>query len=97
VGPATLWAEPMAWLAVGLGILVVDLFLGMVLLPFAVAAGLLAVATLVDRQGWFGGFALLPTWQTAAIAYGVLVVVGYAVVRWTVGRGTGARPDVNEY
>jgi membrane protein implicated in regulation of membrane protease activity len=92
-----LWAEPLAWLAAGLVILLVDLFLGMVLLPFAVAAGLLAVGALVDRLGWLGGFALLPSWQAAAIAYGVLVVVGYVVVRGTVGRGAGSRPDVNEY
>lgn len=97
MGLATLWAEPLAWLAAGLVIVLVDLFLGMVLLPFAVAAGLLAVGTLVDRLGWFGGFALVPSWQAAAISYGVLVVVGYAVVRWGVGRGAGARRDINEY
>ena len=94
---AGLWAEPLAWLAAGLVILVIDLFLGLVLLPFAVAAGLLALAAFVDRLGWFGGFALVASWQVAAITYGVLVVVGYVVVRWMVGRGSGARRDINEY
>lgn len=94
---ATLWAQPLAWLAAGLIVVLVDVFLGMVLLPVAVAAGLLAAATFVDRQGWFGAFLLVPSWQAAAITYGVLVVVGYAVVRWAVGRGSGARKDVNEY
>ena len=92
-----LWAQPLAWLAAGLAVVLVDVFLGMVLLPFAVAAGLLAAATFVDRQGWFGGFAIVPSWQVAAIVYGVLVVVGYAVVRWGAGRGAGARRDVNDY
>lgn len=94
---SALWAQPLAWLAAGLAILVVDLFLGLVLLPFAVAAGLLALATLLDRLGWFGAWTLVPSWQAAAITYGVLVVVGYAVVRWAVGRGSGARRDINEY
>ncbi len=94
---AALWEQPLAWLAAGLAILVVDLFLGLVLLPFAVAAGLLALATFVDRLGWFGGTALVPSWQASAIVYGVLVIVGYAVVRWAVGRGSGARRDINDY
>lgn len=94
---AGLWAEPLAWLATGLAILVVDLFLGLVLLPFAVAAGLLALAAFVDRLGWLGALTLVPSWQAAAITYGVLVLVGYAVVRWAVGRGSGAKRDINEY
>ena len=92
-----LWAQPLAWLAAGLAIVLVDVFLGMVLLPFAVAAGLLAAATFVDQQGWLGGLVLVPSWRVAAIAYGVLVVVGYALVRFAVGRGSGARRDVNDY
>ncbi len=92
-----LWAQPLAWLAAGLAIVLVDVFLGLVLLPFGVAAGLLAVATFVDRQGWFESLVLVPTWQAAAIAYGVLVVVGYVVVRVGAGRGVGGRRDVNDY
>lgn len=92
-----LWTQPLAWLAAGLAIVLIDVFLGMVLLPFAVAAGLLAAATFVDQRAWFGGLTLVPSWQAAAIAYGVLVLVGYAVVRWGAGRGAGARRDVNDY
>ena len=92
-----LWAQPLAWLAAGLAIVLVDVFLGMVLLPFAVAAGLLAVAAFVDQQGWLANLTLLPSWQAAAIAYGVLVGVGYLVVRFAAGRGAGGRRDVNDY
>ena len=92
-----LWAQPLAWLAAGLAIVLVDVFLGLVLLPFGVAAGLLAVATFVDRQGWFESLVLVPTWQVAAIAPGVLVVVGYVVGRAGAGRGVGGRRDVNDY
>lgn len=94
---ANLWAQPLAWLAAGLLVVLVDVFLGMVLLPFAVAAVLVAAATFVDAQAWLGGVRLLPTWQAATIAYGVLVVLGYVVVRWGAGRGVGARKDVNDY
>jgi membrane protein implicated in regulation of membrane protease activity len=94
---ATLWAQPLAWLAAGLAIVLVDVFLGMVLLPFAVAAALLAGATFVDRQGWLASLTLVPSWQAAAVAYGVLVVVGYVVVRVGAGRGAGGRRDVNDY
>jgi membrane protein implicated in regulation of membrane protease activity len=92
-----LWAQPLAWVVAGLAIVLIDVFLGMVLLPFAVAAGLVAVATFVDRQGWLASLVLVPSWQVAAIAYGVLVVVGYVVVRVGAGRGAGGRRDVNDY
>jgi membrane protein implicated in regulation of membrane protease activity len=82
------WSDPVVWTVAALALVLVDVFLGFVLLPFAAGFALLALASLAG---------VVVTWQHAAFGYAVAVVAGYLLLRWVLARGAGRRKDVNDY
>lgn len=82
------WSDPVVWTVAALALVLVDVFLGFVLLPFAAGFALLAALALV------GG---VPSWQVAAFVYAASVVAGYLALRWALKRGEAGRKDVNDY
>lgn len=87
--------SPLTWLVVALAVLLIDVFLAFVLLPFSVAALFLVAFTFVDARGWFG-IDLLQGWRDAALAYGIAALVGVVVLRRVIRRGERTR-DINDY
>jgi membrane protein implicated in regulation of membrane protease activity len=90
--------SPVTWVVVALTIGLLDVFvLGFVLLPFSLAAGLIAVLGFVDQLAVLGAFRFFNAWTDLALAYGVLVVLAYLLLRNAVRRWNRGRKDVNDY
>ena len=90
--------SPLTWVAVGLLVLLIDIFLlNMVLVPFSIASGIVAVLAFVDQNGVLGDFTFFDSWRDVALAYSLLVLAGYLLLRRAIGRWSRGSRDINEY
>jgi membrane protein implicated in regulation of membrane protease activity len=90
--------SPLTWVGVGLLLLLIDIFLlNMVLVPFSIASGIVAVLAFSDQSGVLGGFTFFDSWRDVALAYSLLVVAGYLLLRRAIGRWSRGSRDINEY
>jgi Cu/Ag efflux pump CusA len=88
--------SPLTWLVAALAILLIDVFLAFVLLPFSLAALLLVALTFADQRGAFG-VTLLHDWQDVALAYGIAALLGVIALRRLLRRGQRGSRDINDY
>lgn len=89
---------PITWVVIALVMVLIDLFLlGLVLLPFAIAAGLIAVLAFVDGTSWLPTITFFSSWTDVALAYGVLSVAGFFVLKGSLRRWSRGHRDVNDY
>ena len=90
--------SPLTWVVVGLLVLLIDIFLlNFVLVPFSIGAGIVAMLAFSDASALLGSFTFFSSWRDVALAYGVLVVVGYLLLRRSIQRWNRGKRDINEY
>lgn len=90
--------SPLTWVAVGLLILLVDIFLlAMVLVPFSIGAGIVAALAFSDQFGLLRDFTFFDSWRDVALAYGLLVLAGYLLLHRSIRRWSRGSHDINEY
>ena len=91
-----LLSNPYFWLCAGIALLIVDIFIGFVLLYFSLPsiflAGLLFLGRLLPDIG-----VLMDEWTEALAIYAGLVVVFILVMRLFAKFSSKEGPDINEY
>ena len=85
------------WIILGLGIIIIDIFLGFILLPFAISSLLIAILIFSDQNLFLGDFVFFETWRDIFLYYAVLLLVSLGVLRLFAKQGKKGKVDINDY
>ena len=89
--------EPYTWLILGLLVIIIDIFLGFVLLPFGIAALVIAGLIFSDQNMIFGDFIFFETWRDVLIYYAVLSLCSVGMIKLIFQKSKKGKSDINQY
>ena len=94
----TYWIfQPYVWIILGLSIIIIDIFLGFILLPFGISALLIAILILTDQNSIFRDFVFFETWRDILLYYALLSLIALGALRLFAKKGKKGKTDINEY
>ena len=89
--------QPYVWIILGLLIIIIDIFLGFILLPFGISALLIAILIFVDRSSFLGDFIFFENWRDIIIYYAVLLLITLGAIKIFFQKGKSKTKDINDY
>ncbi|MDP7101195.1 MAG: hypothetical protein QF503_08595 [Rhodospirillales bacterium] len=89
--------QPYVWIILGLVIIIADIFLGFILLPFGIAALLIAILIFTDRSMILVDFIFFETWRDILLYYALLSLIALGAIRLFVKKGKKGKADINDY
>ncbi len=89
--------QPHIWLILGLILLIADIFLGFVLLPFSISAFIIAALIYADKNLVFVDFIFFESWRDILIYYSVLIVISLIALRYILQSRKKDKSDINKY
>ncbi len=89
--------QPYFWIILGLAIVIVDIFLGFILLPFGVSAFFIAILIFCDRYLIFSDFVFFETWRDILLYYAALSLIALGALRLFFNKKQTKKGDINEY
>lgn len=89
--------QPYVWIIFGLTILIVDIFLGFILLPFSISALIIGGVIYSDQNLVFGDFIVFETWRQIILSYAVLSLVSVGLLRFFLHSRKRDKFDINKY
>ena len=89
--------QPHIWLILGLILLIADIFLGFVLLPFSISALIIAALIYSDKNLVFVDFIFFESWRDILIYYSVLIVLSLITLRYILQLRKKDKSDINKY
>ena len=95
----TYWLfQPEVWVILGIILIIVDIMVGfnLIILPFGVAALLLAALLYGQSLLLFGEVDLFPSWRTVLIWYAGLLIISVGLIRIVFQRSRN-KTDINKY
>ena len=90
--------QPELWVILGIVLIIVDILVGfgMIILPFGVAALLLAALLYGQSELLFGETDLFPSWRAVLIWYAGLSIISVGLIRVVFQRSRN-KTDINKY
>ena len=89
-------ADPLLWVVIGLVLIILEVFLGnMVLLPIGVAAFITALAIFANQGGWITETPVLGQWEFVVGLFAVASIISTSLIRFVFQRDD--EPDINDY
>ncbi len=89
--------QPYVWVILGLSILIIDIFLGFILLPFGISSLIISGLMYSDKYMLFGDFIFFETWQDILVYFAVLSLCSVGIVRFVFQKNNSDKPDINQY
>ena len=89
--------QPYVWIILGLGIIIIDIFLGFILLPFGISALLIAILIFSDQNSILGDFVFFETWRDILLYYALLSLIALGALRLFAKKGKKEKADINDY
>ena len=89
--------QPHAWLILGLTILILDIFLGFVLLPFAISAIIISALIYSDQNLIFFDFIFFENWKDIFLCYAALIILTLILLRFFLQFRKRDKFDINKY
>lgn len=89
--------EPYTWIILALIVLVIDIFLGFVLLPFGISALGIAFLVFSDKNSLFGDFHFFQTWENIISYYAILTIVTMVIIKFVFRKSSNVNSDINHY
>ena len=89
--------QPYVWIILGLSIVIIDIFLGFVLLPFGISSLVIGALIFCDQRMVWGEFVLFETWRDILLYFALLSLVSLGVIRLLVKMSNKGNCDINEY
>jgi len=89
--------QPYLWLILGLVIIIIDIFLGFILLPFGISSFLIAILLFCDRHLIFSDFVFFETWRDILLYYALLSLIALAGLRLFFNKNKSINADINDY
>ena len=95
----TFWVfETKAWIIFGLVLVILDVFLGsMVLLPVGIAGFLTGALVYADQNMLFGDAIYFETWRSVMLVFAVLAIASVGIVKKVFQKSKDEQQDINEY
>ena len=89
--------QPYFWIILGLIIIIIDIFLGFILLPFGISALLIAVLIFTDRKSILGDFFFFETWRDICLYYALLSLIALGALKLFFKKSKKGKADINDY
>lgn len=81
----------------GLVVIIIDIFLGFILLPFGISALLIAILIFSDQNLILGDFVFFETWRDILLYYSLLTFMALGALRVFVRKRKKGKADINDY
>ena len=89
--------QPYVWLILGLVIIIIDIFLGFILLPFGISSFLIAILLFCDRHLIFSDFVFFETWRDILLYYALLSLIALGGLRLFFNKNKRNNADITDY
>ena len=89
--------QPYAWLILGISIIIIDVFLGFVLLPFGISSLMVSGLMFSDKFILFEDFIFFDTWQDILLCYALLSLVSVGILKVLLQNKIFSKTDINKY